>query len=146
MPQTNSHLRLVRALITGAATTAWYAVPDFVASRPVRVAAKAGLVAVLSVPFLPATDAERAAWDSLKHDLTPANPSRAVLAAGATAVVAATALTVVAEKAIFRRGERRRQSGHRLGHTPLAFLFGVVGAAFAYAVEPFPAAAGAPVA
>lgn len=51
---------------------------------------------------------------------------RVLIGAGAGLALAGAALTVAVEKAIFRRGERRRAAGHRLAHLrqalPLAAL------------------------
>ncbi|NLI86259.1 MAG: peptidase S9 [Propionibacterium sp.] len=119
MPADPTTDRAAFAAVSAATVLAWYALPDVVRSRGVRVAVKAGLLGVTAAgaAMVPRVYPEvRALQAEPKVDL-PA-PAVAALAVGATAGL--TALTVWAEKALYARGERRRAEGVRWAHTPLA--------------------------
>lgn len=114
--------RLALAGGTFLTVLAWYALPDAVRSRPLRVALKTGLLGatvagLATVPeaYSPFTPAPASA------DEPAAQLSPAAFATLATATAAASVgLTVWGEKAIFARGERRRAAGVRCAHTRLA--------------------------
>ncbi|MGY1822928.1 hypothetical protein [Geodermatophilus sp. SYSU D00079] len=129
--------RAASVLISGAATTLYYATPDFISSRTARGWAKAGLVALSLAVAVPDV---RAAWATAREPqqldgeavppVTPGPPSTGgkVLAIGAGA--AALALTVrgvvAAERWAFRRGEARAAAGKPLPHTGPALLYGAL--------------------
>lgn len=124
--------RTARALLAGAATTAYYATPDFIASRRRRGLAKAALAAVITTTSLPDALAERpdqAADERLRAADVMSLPAsrKAALAGGAVAFLAASvALTVGAERWVYRRGEARAAAGARLPHTRAAVLYGAL--------------------
>ena len=171
-----------------AAVLAWYAMPDLVRSRGLRAFFKTGLAAAVGwaqtyqfeetesfrtaaalaeeagcrdcpkaddTGFAPGDSPESPEEDPLEG-VTEADPKElAILGAVASAVVIGT---VAVEKAIFRRGQRRRAAGVRCAHlrqaVPLALVTGAVElavlAADHYRDQPCPrsideAGAGAPV-
>jgi hypothetical protein len=130
--------RAVPSLITGAATAAYYASPDFISSRTVRGWVKAGLVAVsvaASVPELRASgrsDGEAGQGAGALAQALRSMPARGkAAAAGVVAVaLAGTAAGAVAgERWMFRRGQRRAAAGKRFAHTGPALLYGALTAA-----------------
>ena len=125
------------------ATVAWYALPDYVRSRPLRGLVKAGLLGVLGwsmVAQLPegaelqpyddevdcSKGAEAAGEDPL-DDITEADPSELAVLAGAA--VGSAMITVGVERWLFRRGERRRAQGSRFAHTRQGLVLGGLEAA-----------------
>ncbi|RLV55675.1 peptidase S9 [Aeromicrobium phragmitis] len=124
--------RTARTLLTGVATSAYYATPDFIASRRRRGLAKAALAAVITTAALPdafaAKSEETTAETSLAADVASLPTSRKLaLVGGAAAFLAGSiALTVGAERWIFRRGEARAAAGVRLPHTRTAVMYGAL--------------------
>ncbi|MFD1861092.1 peptidase S9 [Aeromicrobium camelliae] len=124
--------RTARALLAGAATSAYYATPDFIASRRRRGLTKIALAAVVTAASLPDALSPRS------DDPTDSRSRRAeiqslprsrklALAGGATAFLAGSvALTVGAERWVFRRGEARAAAGARLPHTRAAVFYGAL--------------------
>ena len=87
------------------ATVAWYALPDYVRSRPWRGLVKAGLLGVLG-------------WSMVAQ-----LPELAVLAGAA---LGSAMITVGVERWLFRRGERRRAQGARFAHTRQGLALGAL--------------------
>lgn len=138
------------ALITGAATTAYYATPDLIRSRAGRGWAKAALATgVLAVSaqrmhadFAEGRDSEQPGageeiarvWQQLS---IPERVGIAAVTAGLTA--AQIGFIVVAERWVFRRGEARAAAGRRFAHSGPALLYGAAAAALEIAADVIPA-------
>lgn len=126
------------------ATVAWYALPDYVRSRPLRGLAKAGLLGVLGwsmVAQLP-EGAELPPYDDEDVDCSKSSPvagedplegvteaDPAELAVLAGAALGSAMITVGVERWLFRRGERRRAQGARFAHTRQGLVLGGLEAA-----------------
>ena len=120
------------------ATVAWYALPDYVRSRPLRGLVKAGLLGVLGwsmVAQLP-EGAELAPYDDEDVDCSKSSPVAGVteadpaeLAVLAGAALGSAMITVGVERWLFRRGERRRAQGARFAHTRQGLVLGALEAA-----------------
>lgn len=148
MPSTPPASRVLNAAVGGLAATAYYAAPDLIRSRAGRGWAKAALTAVVvatSVPDLRRGLAEARAqreadaqdpaveqvdWRDTWESLAPRGRA-SVVAGGALALAAAGGSVVAIERAVFRRGERRRAAGVRLAHTRPALVWGALTAAIA---------------
>jgi hypothetical protein len=129
--------RVVTALVTGAATTVHYALPDVVPSRAARGWMKAGLSAVALAAAVPDL---RSAWATARgqqgpdDELLPSEAfrsrparSKAVALAPLAAVLAcAVGGVVAAERRAFRHGQARAAAGKRLAHTGPALLYGAL--------------------
>ena len=120
------------------ATVAWYALPDYVRSRPLRGLIKTGLLGVIGwslVSMLPdepelapyddevdcSKGAEAADEDPLEG-VTEAAPCELAVLGGA--VAGSALVTLALERWLFRRGERRRASGVRFAHTRQGLALG----------------------
>ena len=126
------------------ATVAWYALPDYVRSRPLRGLVKAGLLGVLGwsmVAQLP-EGAELPPYDDEDTDCSKSSPvagedpldgvteaDPAELAVLAGAALGSAMITVGVERWLFRRGERRRAQGARFAHTRQGLALGGLEAA-----------------
>ena len=116
--------RTSRALFAGVSfltVLTWYALPDAVRSRKARGVIKTGLLGLTlaGASMIPEVYPEaRSLTSQPKLDLP--TPAIAAIAAGATTV--AVAGTIWGEKAVFAHGERKRASGVRCAHTPLALV------------------------
>ena len=126
------------------ATVAWYALPDYVRSRPLRGLVKTGLLGVLGwsmVAQLP-KGAELPPYDDEDVDcsksspvagedplegVTEADPAELTVLAGAA--LGSAMITVGVERWLFRRGERRRAQGARFAHTRQGLVLGGLEAA-----------------
>ena len=123
------------------ATVAWYALPDYVRSRPLRGLVKAGLLGVLGwsmVAQLPEgaelppyddedTDCSKAspvAGEDPLEGVTEADPAELAVLAGAA--LGSAMITVGVERWLFRRGERRRAQGARFAHTRQGLALGAL--------------------
>lgn len=116
--------RTSRALFAGVSfltVLTWYALPDAVRSRKARGAIKAGLLGVTlaGASMIPQVFPEARTLTSQPQVDLP-TPAIAALAVGATTIAAAG--TIWAEKAVFAHGERKRASGVRCAHTPVALV------------------------
>lgn len=102
------------AAVSGAATLAWYAMPDLIRSRPLRGLLKTTILAG-GTGYLARLMAQRGLdpGEVLEGQVWG---TREVVS-GVVGAIAATAAMVASERAIFAFGERRRAQGHRLGHT-----------------------------
>ena len=126
------------------ATVAWYALPDYVRSRPLRGLVKAGLLGVLGwsmVAQLPEgaelppyddedTDCSKAspvAGEDPLEGVTEADPAELAVLAGAA--LGSAMITVGVERWLFHRGERRRAQGARFAHTRQGLALGGLEAA-----------------
>lgn len=126
------------------ATVAWYALPDYVRSRPLRGLVKAGLLGVLGwsmVAQLPEgaelppyddedTDCSKSspvAGEDPLEGVTEADPAELAVLAGAA--LGSAMITVGVERWLFRRGERRRAQGSRFAHTRQGVALGGLEAA-----------------
>lgn len=125
------------------ATVAWYALPDYVRSRPLRGLIKTGLLGVIGwslVSMLPdepelapyddevdCSKGTEAAGEDPLDDITEADPSELAVLAGAA--VGSAMITVGVERWLFRRGERRRAQGSRFAHTRQGLVLGGLEAA-----------------
>jgi hypothetical protein len=123
------------------ATVAWYALPDYVRSRPLRGLVKAGLLGVLGwsmVAQLP-EGAELPPYDDEDTDCSKSSPvagedpldgvteaDPAELAVLAGAALGSAMITVGVERWLFRRGERRRAQGARFAHTRQGLALGAL--------------------
>jgi hypothetical protein len=121
------------ALGGGATVLAWYALPDVVRSKKLRSLIKAGLLGVTAYAgtMLPglATEVEDLST-SVRKQLVDLPPKTATgILVGGTAAMAA--ITVLAEKWIFTRGELRRARGVRAAHTRQALAIAAATAALA---------------
>lgn len=130
--------RTTAALVSGAATAAYYATPDLIPSRTTRGWVKAGLVAVsvaASVPELRASrssgsgDGEGAGALAQVLRSMPARGRAAAAGVVAVSVVGTVACVVAGERWMFRRGERRAAAGKRFPHTGPALVYGALTAA-----------------
>jgi hypothetical protein len=146
MPSTPPASRVLNAAVTGLASTAYYATPDLIRSRAARGWAKAALTGVVLAASvsdlrrgLEESRARRAAaaqdpeeeqvdWGELWGSMTPRRRA-SVCAAGAAALAVSVGSVVAIERAVFRRGERRRAAGVRFAHTRPAVVWGVLGTA-----------------
>lgn len=148
--------RVLTALASGLITTAYYATPDFVASRVARRWAKAGIAAVSVAVDLPQLLAERASRRSAAEADLAASADRSVGAGAApgadvvpraddaepspsdaagsrlvalgvlAGVVASVAGLVAVERGIYRRCEARAAAGVRFAHTRAAAALGAL--------------------
>ena len=126
------------------ATVAWYALPDYVRSRPLRSLVKAGLLGVLGWSMvaqlpeaaeLPPYDDEDAdcsksspvAGEDPLDGVTEADPAELAVLAGAA--LGSAMITVGVERWLFRRGEARRAQGTRFAHTRQGLALGGLEAA-----------------
>ncbi len=126
------------------ATVAWYALPDYVRSRPLRGLVKAGLLGVLGWSMvaqlpeaaeLPPYDDEDAdcsksspvAGEDPLGGVTEADPAELAVLAGAA--LGSAMITVGVERWLFRRGEGRRAQGARFAHTRQGLALGGLEAA-----------------
>lgn len=143
MPSTPPVSRVLNAAVGGLAATAYYATPDLIRSRAGRGWAKAALTAVVvatSVPDvrrgLAEVRAQREAaaqdphdeqvdWSAMWGAMSPGSRASAV-GAGAALLAASVGSVVAIERAVFRRGERRRAAGVRFAHTRPALAWGVL--------------------
>ena len=125
------------------ATVAWYALPDYVRSRPLRGLIETGLLGVIGwslVSMLPdepelapyddevdcSKGAEAAGEDPLEG-VTEAAPRELAVLGGA--VAGSALVTLALERWLFRRGERRRAQGSRFAHTRQGLVLGGLEAA-----------------
>ncbi|GIG30461.1 hypothetical protein [Cellulomonas marina] len=134
--------RIAIALLTGVATTAYYATPDLIRSRTARGWTKAGIAALLTASSIPEFRRGRAAarerWER-EESRTPAQllaevpASRKAAGAGAAALLlgGSVALTVAGERWMYRRGERRAAVGVAWAHTRGGVLAGLLAGALA---------------
>jgi len=126
------------------ATVAWYALPDYVRSRPLRGLVKAGLLGVLGWSMvaqlpegaeLPPYDDEDAdcsesspvAGEDPLEGVTEADPAELAVLAGAA--LGSAMITVGVERWLFHRGEARRAQGVRFAHTRQGLALGGLEAA-----------------
>ncbi len=126
------------------ATVAWYALPDYVRSRPLRGLVKAGLLGVLGWSMvaqlpeaaeLPPYDDEDAdcsksspvAGEDPLEGVTEADPAELAVLAGAA--LGSAMITIGVERWLFRRGEGRRAQGARFAHTRQGLALGGLEAA-----------------
>ena len=117
------------------ATVAWYALPDYVRSRPLRGLIKTGVIGWSLVSMLPdepelapyddevdcSKGAEAADEDPLEG-VTEAAPCELAVLGGA--VAGSALVTLALERWLFHRGERRRASGVRFAHTRQGLALG----------------------
>lgn len=141
---------LSSAAITAGEIFAWYAMPDVVRSRALRVLLKTGLTAnfirrsffapegeaTITGPWAStedpwaSSDEDACSSDECAEESDMVDVARSVLenprkylpmlATGAGIVTAAALASCAAERWIFRSGERRRARGLRMAHTRLA--------------------------
>ncbi|GIG41186.1 hypothetical protein [Cellulomonas phragmiteti] len=147
--------RVLRALLTGLTTTAYYAVPDVARTRASRGWLKAACVAAALAVSAPdvregwhdmrrswrdavdgttgdgevdGTDPDGVSLDGATPDATP-SPTGPAIAVGLVVVVASIAGTVAAERWLFRRGQAAAAAGVRCAHTRTALALGALTAA-----------------
>ena len=126
------------AVLAATTTAAYYALPDITRSKALRTLGKTGLMVGSSLHVIAAEQPHyRENAKELGEFLRGADADTLrVTAAMITAVsIAATAATVACEKAIFRRGERRRAEGRRLPHTRQALVLGLLSGLLVVAAE-----------
>ena len=131
-----------------ALSTLYYALPDFLRRRPLRIAARVGCIAAITAIATHETTTRLNDDDTLTPDApAPENPESpedpsgqespedpgfpqkpialaGMIAAGIAALAGSIALDVALERRIFARGERRRAAGVRLAHTRQALWIG----------------------
>lgn len=138
-----SPIRAAGIAVGAGATLAWYALPDYVRSRPLRALVKTGLLGAIGwsiVTMLPEdgelppyddeTDCSKGspvAGEDPLTGVTEAEPRELAVLAGAA--LGSALITVGVERWLFRRGERRRAEGVRLAHTRQGLVLGVLEAA-----------------
>lgn len=120
--------RIAFAGVSALTVLAWYALPDIVRSRRVRVVVKAALLGVTAAgsTMLPQVFPEIRHLESVPR-LDLSKEATVALAVGATAV--GIGGTIWAEKAIYAHGERRRARGVRFAHTPAAAVMALAAGA-----------------
>ena len=132
------------AALTALGTTAYYAVPDVLTHRGSRAVAKTGIVVAMVTLLAGRKDLLQEAGIS-KDDLSELRsqwnrrtPKEKAVIAAVAAVSAAggIALTVAGERAIYRRGERRRAAGKRGAHLRGALVLGALSAGMALIPPP----------
>lgn len=125
------------------ATFAWYALPDYVRSRPLRTLVKTGLLGVLGwsmvaqlpqaaelPPYDDETDCSESspvAGEDPLDGVTEADPAELAVLAGAA--LGSAMITVAVERWLFQRGERHRAQGSRFAHTRQGLVLGGLAAA-----------------
>ncbi|MCI7305233.1 MAG: peptidase S9 [Trueperella sp.] len=161
VPQTSAiralfqeHPEVGTAGSVAALSTLYYALPDFLRRRPLRIAARVGCIAAITAIATHETTTRLNDDDTLTPDApapenpeSPEDPSRpedpsgqespedpgfpqkpialaGMIAAGIAALAGSIALDVALERRIFARGERRRAAGVRLAHTRQALWIG----------------------
>ncbi|MDP9801544.1 hypothetical protein J2S49_001620 [Arcanobacterium wilhelmae] len=133
------------AIIMGAGTTAYYALPDFVRSRVARgllkTAIVAGLGAMNAANEPRPTDVDGDTHDDAKpataqvwEDFTAYDTTTKAIAlsAGGAVLAGSVALTIWGEKTIYRRAVRAGDRGRKLPHTKQALVIGVLSALAPY--------------
>lgn len=142
--------------VISALSTLYYALPDFLRRRPLRIAARVGCVAAISSLAIreTTTPVDEAAPDVLEPEEPSGQESPsgqeapndqespsilenpialgAMIAAGITVLAGTIALEAAVERKIFARGERRRAAGVRLAHTRQALWLGPLSGAATY--------------
>ena len=127
-----------------ALSTLYYALPDFLRRRPLRIAARVGCIAAICAiathettthlndddpaaltPDAP-TSENPGSQESPEDPGFPQTPMAlaGMIAAGITVLAGSIALDAALERKIFARGERRRAAGVRLAHTRQALWIG----------------------
>lgn len=146
VPQTSAiralfqeHPEVGTAGSVAALSTLYYALPDFLRRRPLRIAARVGCIAAITAIATHETTTRLNDDDTLTPDApAPENPESpedpgfpqkpialaGMIAAGIAALAGSIALDVALERRIFARGERRRAAGVRLAHTRQALWIG----------------------
>lgn len=129
-PQPDSRSVIRSTAATSAFVAGWYALPDYVRSKPTRALLKTvGLAtfAALGIRDIRPEAGWRSAGDAPRHGAHAEQvPQAAALAGAVVVVLGSTALTAVVERRVFRRNEARAARGTRLPHTRSALLFGVL--------------------
>lgn len=146
VPQTSAiralfqeHPEVGTAGSVAALSTLYYALPDFLRRRPLRIAARVGCIAAITAIATHETTTRLNDDDTLTPDApAPENPESpedpgfpqkpialaGMIAAGIAALAGSIALDAALERKIFARGERRRAAGVRLAHTRQALWIG----------------------
>ena len=135
-----SPTRAAGIAVGAGATLAWYALPDYVRSRPLRALVKTGLLGAIGwsiVTMLPEdgelppyddeTDCSKGspvAGEDPLTGVTEAEPRELAVLAGAA--LGSAMITVGVERWLFRRGERRRAQGARFAHTRQGLALGAL--------------------
>ena len=138
-----SPTRAAGIAVGAGATLAWYALPDFVRSRPLRALVKTGLLGAIGwsiVTMLPEdgelppyddeTDCSKGspvAGEDPLTGVTEAEPRELAVLAGAA--LGSAMITVGVERWLFHRGERLRAQGSRFAHTRQGLALGGLEAA-----------------
>ncbi|WP_300047924.1 peptidase S9 [Trueperella sp.] len=130
-----------------ALSTLYYALPDFLRRRPLRIAARVGCIAAITAiathetttrlnddtltPDAPAPEKPSSPEDPSGQEIpeAPGFPQKPIalagmIAADIAALAGSIALDAALERKIFARGERRRAAGVRLAHTRQALWIG----------------------
>ena len=138
-PLKDNPTRAAGLAVGAGATLAWYALPDYVRSRPLRGLIKTGLLGAIGwsivammpedgelPPYDDETDCSKGSpvADDPLDGVTEAEPRELAVLAGAA--LGSAVLTVAVERWLFRRGERRRAAGVRLAHTRQGLALGAL--------------------
>ena len=141
-PFKDNPTRAAGVAVGAGATLAWYALPDYVRSRPLRGLIKTGLLGAIGwsivammpedgelPPYDDETDCSKGSpvADDPLDGVTEAEPRELAVLAGAA--LGSAVLTVAVERWLFRRGEARRAQGARFAHTRQGLALGGLEAA-----------------
>ena len=146
-PFKDNPTRAAGVAVGAGATLAWYALPDYVRSRPLRGLIKTGLLGAIGwsivammpedgelPPYDDETDCSKGspvAGEDPLTGVTEAEPRELAVLAGAA--LGSAMITVGVERWLFRRGERRRAEGMRFAHTRQGLVLGALEAVGAVA-------------
>ncbi|SDU77927.1 hypothetical protein [Arcanobacterium phocae] len=144
MSSSNPHA-MRDAVALGLGITIYYASPDFIRSRPMRFVVKTLSCAIPATFQITSEKAKTSIIsdadlkdsnvdlkDSDQHQVKPH-----MLAIGGALVAGSLGMSILTERAIFRRGERRRAEGKRLAHSQLALVGGISAGIVSYLSDRF---------
>lgn len=137
-----NHPELSDALVCGTTVAAWYAMPDFIKSAPVRFLGKAALLTGIgsylyhlpgAAEALETSGRElREQWENSQFGDFSRGAQMATLGAVA---VSALWINAQAERYLMHRGDRKKAAGKRLAHLKQGILFGTLAGASVYYLQ-----------
>ncbi|WP_216380273.1 hypothetical protein [Arcanobacterium phocae] len=149
MSSSNPHA-MRDAVALGLGITLYYASPDMIRSRPMRFVvktlscaipatfqiasekAKTGAISDAEPKDAESKDADADLKDTDQHHVKPH-----MLAIGGALVAGSLGMSFLTERAIFRRGERRRAEDKRLAHSQFALVAGISAGVVSYLSDRF---------